>query len=612
MHLCTETGDGYTPCVLCPEVTGVGGSSGAGGAGGASAGGGEAGAAPFVPDAIDLLADTNRSGIIELDLATEDVGEDSWSADHGAVFLANLDDDLEACPSSGDDFSLPACNDAADDVVNGPDDLADLAPLAVRPWPDAPDGASGRLAVASPGAERVRWFVDQGGALRAFDPHGEVFDAPALREGTRLFLEGRDVVRDVAVWSGLVDASWVVTDAAGGELGRDAVQLRVAPIVLHHHLMPAERIHVTETWGEGLSTRFVGEIRQAAAAAGVPGGVHAIASDDPWTQDFFEPAFTSMPAPGGRQHVLRLYLRSANTRSPAPLLRASGQVVFRELRGRDAGGVQEFDPARPPHDDTLDSMGNTETIPPHSHAGRDFPLGRLLRGSVPSFAPDRAFTRLLESQGVQPPVYIDTSWLEVGHVDETLSFVRASTPRGWVVLANDPRLARTMLEDADRAGHGHVTMFAGKWSADGYPADRTIRDVLDDPEIMSASQAAAAQVDRQLDVLVAEVGLTDADVVRVPYLHTRGYGRSVAYQPATVNGVYLADGHFAAPDPHGPVIGGRDILKAHLEEALGAHGVAVHWIEDWDLYHVRDGEVHCATNATRAIGDDVRWWESDR
>ncbi len=615
VHLCTESGDGFTPCVLCPEVIGVGGAS-SGGAGGtfpgAGGAGGAGGTAPFVPDAIDLLADTNRSGLIEFDDATEDVGEDAWSANHGAVFLANLDDDLEACPRSGDDFSLPQCHDAADDFVNGPDDVLDLAPLAIRAWPDAPEGAVARLEVERPGATRVRLFVDEGGALRAFDPVGTTFGAGELRAGVRLLLEGTDVVRDAATWNGILDVGLVVSDPSGAELGRDRVQLRVAPVVLHHHLMPAQRIHVTESWGDGLSSQFVGAIRTAASAAGVPGGVHAIASDDPWTQDFFEPAYTSMPAPGGGQHVLRIYLRSANTRTPAPLLRASGQVVFREFRGRDAGGLQEFDPARAPHDDTFDSMGNTETIPPFTHAGVEYPLGRILRGSVPSFAPDRAFARLLESQAVQPPVYIDTSWLEVGHVDETISFVRASTPRGWVALVNDPRLARTMLEDQERAGYGHVPMFVGKWSAEGYPAERSISAVLQDSDVMSASQAAAAEIDQQLQVLASEVGLGDADVVRVPHLHTRGYGRSIAYQPATVNGVYLADGHFAAPDPHGPVIGGVDIMKAQFEQALGAVGVAVHWIEDWDLYHVKDGEVHCGTNTTRQVPSDTKWWESGR
>jgi protein-arginine deiminase len=49
----------------------------------------------------DLRADNNRDGVVSFTDPTEDSGEDVWNADHGAVFLANIDDDQETCsPSS--------------------------------------------------------------------------------------------------------------------------------------------------------------------------------------------------------------------------------------------------------------------------------------------------------------------------------------------------------------------------------------------------------------------------------------------------------------------------------------------------------------------------------
>lgn len=39
--------------------------------------------------------------------------------------------------------------------------------------------------------------------------------------------------------------------------------------------------------------------------------------------------------------------------------------------------------------------------------------------------PDPAFLGLLTSQGQQPPVVVDTSWLLVGHADETTHVVKA-------------------------------------------------------------------------------------------------------------------------------------------------------------------------------------------
>src|SRR5687768_2188658 len=50
----------------------------------------------------DLRADTNRDGVVSLDDPSDDLGEDDWNAAHGAVFLANIDDDALECPTDGD------------------------------------------------------------------------------------------------------------------------------------------------------------------------------------------------------------------------------------------------------------------------------------------------------------------------------------------------------------------------------------------------------------------------------------------------------------------------------------------------------------------------------
>jgi len=86
---------------------------------------------------------------------------------------------------------------------------------------------------------------------------------------------------------------------------------------------------------------------------------------------------------------------------------------------------------------------------------------------------------------------------------------------------------------------------------------------------------------------------------------------AVAYQSGTVNGAVLADTHFAAPRPHGPVINGVDIFESQLQKALSALGITVDWVEDWDLYHTLDGEVHCGSNTLRSI-PSLGWWETGR
>jgi protein-arginine deiminase len=51
-------------------------------------------------------------------------------------------------------------------------------------------------------------------------------------------------------------------------------------------------------------------------------------------------------------------------------------------------------------------------------------------------------------------------------------------------------------------------------------------------------------------------------------------------------------------DPFGPNEGG-DVLAGDVSGTL---------VDDWDTYHRYRGEVHCGTNAKRAI-PATSWWE---
>jgi protein-arginine deiminase len=199
-------------------------------------------------------------------------------------------------------------------------------------------------------------------------------------------------------------------------------------------------------------------------------------------------------------------------------------------------------------------------------------------------------------------------------VDETLSFLPVDSPRGWVALVADPALARKMLEDAQAQGHGDAKLFSGQlWAKDkqSAPAEVSISEVLANTDVLGASAEAAPHVEAQLAVLRAETGLTDAEIVRVPFLFQWEQGRLAAYQPGTVNLLSLSRTVVAAPDPHGPVIDGKDLFKSQFESALAPYGVTVSWLDDWMLYHRYNGNVHCATNVVREV-PSVKWWETGR
>lgn len=561
---------------------------------------------------VDLRADVNRNGSIDLDDPTEDANEDTWTKDHGAIFLANIDDDEKACPTNVSDAQLAACHDAADAVVNGPKDLDDLARIKTVPWPEAPADAKATIAVAAPGASNVRLFKNTGGTFSLYNPGVDTITAAELQQGVELAIEGKDILRDSAAWNGRVKVTLNVDAGTGpnGPLpdGSDTIEFRIAPVLFRHHLDPAATVYASKLNNSAGNAAFRADLLAATQASGVPNGMVEFTVSDQWNQDYFETAYMSMPAPGGAQKVIHVNFRSANYTNNT--LRSAGKVVYTILRGEDVAGATSYDPAHSNSMDTLNSFGNLETIPPYTKNGVTYAFGKVLRGSTPSFYPDQTFLKMITSQAVQGVLLIDTEWLLVGHVDETTSFIKAASPRGWVMLAADPALSKTMLEDQQDAGFGNVQMFVGKQWSGGVSAAISINNVLSDPDVMNESAFAAVEIDGQLDTIKAETGLTDIEIVKIPTLFQQASGYSVAYQPGTVNGIYLSDTDFGAPDPHGPVINGQDIFKVQMQAALQPYGVTVHWIEDWDTYHRYDGEVHCGSNTTRAIPTNTTWWES--
>ncbi|MBX3223462.1 MAG: protein-arginine deiminase [Labilithrix sp.] len=580
-------------------------------------GGASSGAAPEPDVLADLRADSNRDGEIKFD-DDSDTHKTAWDSENGAVFLANIDDDNERCKTTGDDLTLAKCNDAQDEVVNGDDDALDLARLKSRPWPKTPEDATAHLAIVTEAAkDYVRIFKKVGEGATDFEVLGEdnVFTHEEIRAGFELGIEAKDIVRDAAKWDGYVELELTVTSPTKGT-STDVVLMRVAPVLTFHHLLPAEQIWVSNTRTPG-NAAMRKDLAASCKAAGI-GAPKTIEVPDPWTQDYFEPAYMSMPGEGGTQHVMRVNYRSANVFEPSKEkspLRPAGQFVF-QVRGRNVAGVQQFDIDHNPDMDTLNSFGNFETVPPYTKDGVSFPLGRVVRGKTKSYYPDKTFAKMIAAQGQQPEIDVDTSWLLVAHIDETISFVKAPTPRGWALLVNDAPMAKKMLEDAVKAGKGDTPMFVGKtWidfeSNSERPAEITISEVLADTEVMKASAEAAAEIDGQLEVLKTELGLADDEIIHVPFLHINYSGRSAAYQPGLVNGVYVSDTRFGAPDPHGPVINGKDIFKTAFSEPLAKIGITVDYIEDWDEYHLGIGEVHCGSNSTRAIPEE-RWWKSGR
>jgi len=563
---------------------------------------------------IDLQADTNRDGVVTFD-AADDEGEDTWDASHGAVFLANMDDDDRSCGRSGNDATLADCFDGNDDQLDGEADLDDMAQIVVRSTGDLPAEATANVKLVA-GQDYAQFFVNVNGTWTA----SQEFTATAaeLKAGVGFRLEGRDIVRDTSIWDGTVRVEATLTGAPDAEVKTDTVELHVAPLVFRHHLDPARELYSSELaiGGDGAFTQ---SLKAAVTAAGVPMGHVELSAEDQWTQDYMETGYMAMPTANGLK-IIDVYLRSANIEQSfqgSTGLREGGRVVYTKFHGVDTAGMTAYGGQHSMQCFFFNETGTTETIPPFTHDGKTWPLGRILKGEAGSIRGDQGMIKMMESQGVQTPLFISTGWLLVGHVDETVSFLKSDNARGWVMLANDATMAINLFQDLQTQGDGSVPVFQGEYWVDDYGrpynAATTVSQILQDADVMSASADAVIEVGDQLDVIKTATGLTDEDIVSVPFTHWHYDGASIAHQPGMVNGIVVNDRQFMAPDPHGPKVDGVDVFKAALQNILAMNGYEALFVEDWDMYHRLAGEIHCATNVVRDVNTTgTQWWEMIR
>lgn len=601
------------------STVGVGGSGGSGGA-----------PARPLDEALAIAVDASRDGKADLTDATDArATREAWDTTRGASFIANLDDD-----------DVDGIRDADDTIVNGAEDERDLAPIAIAAIPSAPSGSVGTITMSDLAKENVRVFKrGQSGeytliagtmdACTTDDSVCSSFTATAtftdaeVRAGVTLAIEARSFRKSLSPsqWDGYVDLSYSVQ--SGGSALEDSTgateattTLRVSPWVLFGNLSPFDTV-----WSSNISPPLVAGLSAATTEAGVKYKKITNWSDDQWTQDFFQTGWTAMVgADGGVQGM-----RVGNAR---PWGRRDGAKyrpitwLRKSFLGPDRAIATFY--KNPDTGDTYDSHGNHDLLPAYEHGADKYPLGRIIHGS--GVLPEtRAFYKAQEVQG--PPLMVDTSWLLVGHVDEYLSYAPAKTALGWKLLIASPRVARDLLTKAQTDGHGSAVLFEGKQrfkdaeSWDMISAAQTIDQVLRDSRLMQASQQAQVEIDANVEILRDAIGLTDDDIIEIPTLfEDTSYGL-VAYTPGMVN--LLAFGDYAVPpDPFGPVVDGVDILKEDLIARLGSpdsqlgsdgQGLLVRPTDDWDDYHILDGEVHCGSNTDASSPfSSVRWWETGR
>jgi hypothetical protein len=539
---------------------------------------------------------------------------------HRAAFVgALLAVSAIACGGDGDDARLPDGGVGSADAGDGgaPDasvptwSFADVHGLnnvddddddAVRDWDQAPFAADddvsrlvlpGEILGTMPAGARVR--LTMAGHVDSV----KIWDGDALLLGEvagpgPLELDPRAGGIALVVGFGRLNRSATLTidhvDEGGAVVESAVVALRSSPLILNHHLQAAEHLWAVRVNG---NSAFIDAYRSVlgdrfTAVAGPSYG------NDVWIQDEIE--FAAVTGSDGQR--LDVVIDSIRDRGLDPFAES-------ELAGSNLLIGTWGDPADAT---TYDSFGNLEVSPPVAVDGVEYPAGRIYYGRKGSEGLDGVLAGVLADQALQQPIRLDTTWLCVGHVDEVSSFVPdPGSPRGFKLLLADTRSAWSLLEAQPAAAS------LGRFGPDhGYP---TVGSLLADGALVALNDDLQVDyLDPMLAQLKANLGLTDDDIILVPSLFEQVGGcggRVAALVPGMVNLIvanfpgepvrlFVPDPFFRAGDaPSGDPF--RESFVASMPAAS-----EIHFVDNWDVYHLGLGEVHCGTNVRRT--PSAMWW----
>jgi protein-arginine deiminase len=530
---------------------------------------------------VQIAADVNRDGIVEFE--ADNVGKNTWTSERGAIFFNNNDSDQNT--------KTP---DHADAVVNGPEDLKDLAVLKVKKIPDLPKDSRVVISVDDSSLGRVQFFlkaVDNDYKPLNLKADGNIDPAHLSRADLELRIEANSYADKS--WSGETEVT-VTVKSPNGETESDSVRLKVAPFILLSNLNTGISLYAREF--PGRNEAFIKSLSELVPRAGAD--LVVVPAGEPynprciWLQDTLEIGYSEMP--GQRMNVV---LKANRGRSldnyPKDGLLGPNfgwiQVgTFREKYGQGRGG-----------NGWLDWYGNLEVTPPLPK----YPLGRIYYGYNPDGPKEASLNPeivgMLEAQRIQAPTLkLDTGWLLIKHVDEVISFLPSGDPEHpYKVLVVDTDAMVALLEKWLKDGYGEVPML------DLYSKKATVSSIAKNKELIDLNKSLQKErIEPNIDLLKKELSLREEDFIRVPSLFDK-HGVSVV--PNMVNSTVL-NGHILIVAPNGPVIGGKDQLEEEMRKLLSGLPLAPHFI-DARQYHKWGGEVHCATNVRRE-GFRKPWW----
>ena len=494
------------------------------------------------------------------------------------IIIPNVDDD----DKDGMADCLAANTDGTTDE--------DILQVLVKPAGPLPPAAVVRVEVAEPWTRFARAYMrDSLGFFRIVRGPVELAPEDTAGNGIPIGLEALDFAD--AGRPPVLGLNIRFETQEGRALHEELLQFAVAPFLVSCCLDPADSIHVVRT---NITQRFVEDLSPGVRAAGAGLSIFedpALPEHDIWIQDAAEIGWAT-----DGERLLRILLHGNRGRELDTLL-------AKKFLGRDFGVIRKGD-YRGKEAEWIDWYGNLEASPPVTVNGREYGNGRVYAGTQGERSMHPGVIAFLEAQGVQSPVlWIDTSWLVIGHVDETVSWVPSKVGTPYRMLIPSPRLAVEILKKTESAAPGGILNRGTKREGDE-PGEfeRPLADVLNDRALMEAQELVQKKIDAVRRTLQDGLGVAAADIIEIPVLFnssSKWYsGRYFSETVNMVNGL-LVGNDYIVPDPLGPVVSGKDVLLQAVKDRLEPLGCRVWPVDNFYPYHRHGGEIHCGTNATR-------------
>ncbi|MEW6710632.1 MAG: protein-arginine deiminase family protein, partial [Candidatus Riflebacteria bacterium] len=216
--------------------------------------------------------------------------------------------------------------------------------------------------------------------------------------------------------------------------------------------------------------------------------------------------------------------------------------------------------------------------------------------------------KFFEDNGYKNRMFLgNTNWLQVGHIDEYLSFIPTPfAPGGYTLVRADTGLALDLIKNAPDSEFDKISSYDKSFLL---KVKRLLNEQMKDPSAGKGTEEGNfIELNQNInDIIEENVGKLkeyirnttkdyDRDIEEVfwPSLYEgRGTtpGGCHAYLPGVVNLLVVRD-HLIVPATHIPA------FDVAIEARLKAQGNKVHFIDDTP-YHNSMGEIHCGTNALR-------------